>query len=144
MTQVKKTTKVPYTVAQMYELVLDVDRYPEFLPWCKAATINNRGQNRIQATIRGQKLGIDFVASFYYYLQPNKMITIQLLYTGPFQQIEGAWKFDWASNNESQFTFELNFEFSNRILGWTLTPIIKNESSNLLRDFVNRAKAIYG
>lgn len=143
MTVIKKSETVPYTDAQLFDLVTDIEKYPEFLPWCRAAIVSERTDRLIKASIQGTKLGKDFTASFIYRLIPNKGIDIQLIYTGPFRKIVPQWRFE-ALGGKTKFSFEIEYEFGNVLLGWTLSPIIKNEASNLLKEFIRRAKTLYG
>lgn len=143
MTTIKKSVRVPYTAAQMYALVNALEQYPEFLPWCKGVIVRNRSPKSVEAIVQGSKIGIDFSVVIVNYLTADKLIDVNLMQQGPFRQIAISCKFE-SLEKGSRFTFELNFEFINRILGWTLTPILQKESTNLIRAVCQRAKKIYG
>ena len=143
MTIIKKRVTVPYSTAQMYAVVNDLEQYPKFLPWCKNVTIRNRGPKSVEAIIQGSKIGIDFSFAIVNYLQADKVIDINLVHHRPFKEIEVSFTFE-ALEKGSRFTFELKFEFVSRLLGWTLTPIIQTESTNLVKALYYRAKQIYG
>ena len=144
MTNIKKSVNVPYTTTQMYDLVTRLEQYPEFISWCDGASVQSRTQTKLVATLHGSKLGINFSASIIYLLHPSDLIEIRFMYTGPFRQIQGFWRFETIAGKEgSQFSFELQYEFSNAMLGWTLSPIIRSEAGKLLNDFTERAKKIY-
>jgi ribosome-associated toxin RatA of RatAB toxin-antitoxin module len=144
MTVIKKALEVPYTTEQMFEIISAVEHYPEFVSWCKKTIIQSRNPHTQTATVYGHKIGISFAFTMVNQLQANRMIDIHLMNTGPFRQLKAAWRFEMAENGRSRFIFELQFEFINRFLGWTITPIIKNEASNLMQEFRQRAKALYG
>ncbi len=145
MTVIKRSEIVPYTAAQMYELITAIEKYPEFLPWCKEANVQNKTQYKVKAEFQGYKAGINFYATVLYNLQhPNKMIEIRLLDGRVFRTFEGFWRFETLESKKTRFSFELKFEFSNAILGWTITPFIKSGSTELLENFCERAKILYG
>lgn len=143
MTTLKKIAKVPYTPAQMYLIARNIAEYPEFIPWCKQAVINRQDQRALDATVLGEKFGFNFQASVIYYLQENNRIVVNIPYKGPFQRLEGVFTFNTIQEDGCQFGFDLDFELGNRLLSWTLTPLIKNEANNFFNAFIKRAKDIY-
>lgn len=143
MTTIKKETRVPYTTDQMFALVMAVDQYSAFLPWCKDADIQNKTPHSISAYVEGYKMGIPFVFTMIYQIQADKSIVLRLMNNGPFQHIQGLWKFS-PENEGSRFSFELQFEFKNKFLAWTLTPIIRSEIDSLIKEFCKQAETIYG
>lgn len=143
MTVIKKEVVVPYPVTKMYELVNEVEKYPEFLSWCTAAKIQTKSPYKMIASIQGNKAGIAFVFTMVNSLQPNQLITIHLDRTGPFRRLEAYWRFS-SLEQGSRLGFELQYEFTNVLMGWTLTPLIKNEVNKMLNDFAERAKGIFG
>lgn len=143
MTTIKKNAEVPYTTSQMYDLVTAIQDYPKFLSWCKEATVQSRTPQKIQATIHGEKWGINFGFSFMYQMQSSNMISIHLMHTGPFRFIKSLWRFQPLDKGGCQFGFELEYEFANPFYNWTLTPLIKGESNNIMKAFAARAKEIY-
>lgn len=142
MTTIKKSVIVPYTTAQMYALINDLEHYPEFLPWCKSMIVRNRSPKSVEAIIHGSKVGIDFSVAIINYLHPDKLIDVNLVHHRPFKEIEVSCKFEPLEKG-SRFILELKFEFIHRVLGWTLTPIIQTESTNLIKAVCQRAKKIY-
>ncbi len=143
MTIVKKTAEVLYAPADMYELVNDIERYPEFLPGCHAATILSRDLDEVRAKIHLSKGGIQHSFSTVNRLQLNKMIEVRLL-EGPFKHLEGFWRFDESDKGGCLLSFDLEFIFSNRILDMTAGPILKNLTDTFIDAFCLRAEALYG
>ncbi len=144
MTDIKKSLVVPYTSTQMYDLVTNLEKYPEFISWCKGVEIHSQAPYKIKASLRAVKLGMDFTFPIIYQLEPNQSIKIFLLNKGPFRNIEALWRFQIVNNNATQLGLEIQYELSNTFLGWTLTPLIKNEVNHILKDFSKRAVQIYG
>lgn len=144
MTTIKKSENVPVTPAQLFALVNAIETYPEFLPWCKKAVVHGQAPNQIKASMLGSKWGIDFSFGFIYLLHPNSMIEIRLMNTGPFRYVKALWRFTDLGAAGTKLGLEIEYEFNSAFLGWTLTPLIKNECSKVLKDFYNQARKIYG
>jgi len=142
MNTIKYGATLPYSAAQVFELVCNIQQYPEFINWCTSTTVHNRTPYKITATVYGHKLGVHFGVSIVYTLQVNRLIEIYLS-PKPFRSIKGLWRFEAVSENSTRLNFELEFEFINRLLGWTLTPIIRTEVKNLITAFEERAKQLY-
>lgn len=143
MVTIKKTAVIPYKIEEMSSIVTDLEKYPEFLSWCQNATITTRDKNKIRASIQGSKFSFHFAFPFIYYLHSPKLMGIHLV-GRIFKHIDGFWRFETIEKGGSRLTFELNYEFSNAFLNWTLTPLIKSESGTLIKNFCQRAKNLYG
>lgn len=143
MANIKQVVKIPCSLQQTYALVTQIDQYPEFVSWCKNAVINSSSTSNIRATIEGYKLGISFRFLLVYLLHSQKLIEVNLP-TGFFRKIEGFWRFDEITPQSTQLSFELNYEFANALLSWTVTPIIKSEIKNFMQALSERAKKLYG
>lgn len=143
MTTITKDVVVPYTTDQMFTLVTTVDEYSAFLSWCRGVDIQNKSPHNITSYVEGYKMGIPFVFTLIYQIQSDKSIQVRLLNNGPFQYVQGLWRFT-PVNEGSRLSFELQFEFKNRFMAWTLTPIIKSEIASLVKDFSLQAKKIFG
>jgi ribosome-associated toxin RatA of RatAB toxin-antitoxin module len=143
MTVIKKKAEVNYTPAEMYELVNDIEKYPEFLPGCQTTTILSRDLDEVRAKIHLAKGGMQHAFSTVNRLQHNKMIEVRLL-EGPFKHLEGFWRFDEKENGGCILSFDMEFIFSNMILDMTVGPILKNIADSFLEAFCKRAEELYG
>ncbi|MEX3315537.1 type II toxin-antitoxin system RatA family toxin [Sulfitobacter sp. PS-8MA] len=142
-----ETRQLPYTAQQMYDLVADVGRYPDFLPWTAAARIRSdedRGDHRVMEA--------DLVISFKVFrerftsrvvLWPEaKKIDTEYL-DGPFQYMKSNWHFE--DNLEGcQVHFFVDFEFKNAILQKIIGVVFNEAMQRIVRAFEARAKALYG
>lgn len=145
MAVIKQSNVVPYTNAQMYDLVIALENYPEFLPWCKRVTVKSKSPTRIDATVYGEKMGISFAVNITYLLSQNKLIDIRFFTGGgAVKLLQGYWRFDATNDGKTQFGFELQIEFANAFMNWTVIPIVRSEVKNAMKAFVERAKKIYG
>ena len=132
----------PYSIEQMFALVNDIERYPEFVPDCIATGIIRKQDNVVAAFIEVEKFG--FKKSFTTLNQINEPNSIDLtLLEGPFKHLSGKWQFTILSDNQSKISFSLDFEFQNKLLDMTFTPMFKDVMINMVKAFSNRARQIY-
>jgi ribosome-associated toxin RatA of RatAB toxin-antitoxin module len=126
----------------MFELVNDVDSYPQFLPWCRSARILDRGQGWVKARVSMAKGALQHGFTTRNELDWGRRIRIRLA-DGPFKRLEGDWRFEPTSKG-SRVSLDLEFEFAGRMLGAVLGPIFNQIASTLVDSFVQRAHVVYG
>ena len=132
----------PYSIEQMFSLVNDIERYPEFVPDCIATGIIRKQDNIIAAFIEVEKFG--FKKSFTTLNQINEPHSIDLtLLEGPFKHLSGKWQFTALNDTECKISFSLDFEFQNKLLDMTMTPVFKEVMTNMVEAFSKRARQIY-
>ncbi|WP_392559306.1 type II toxin-antitoxin system RatA family toxin [Orbus mooreae] len=143
MTQVFYEIKEPYSAQQMFDLVNDIDAYPQFVPDCVGAGITDKQDNLVRAYLEVAKLG--FRKQFTTINRLNAPDTIEMaLIEGPFKKLTGKWSFISLSENECMIRFSLDFEFKSKIMDITFTPIFKEVMQNMVKAFSTRAKKVYG
>jgi len=143
MPNINRSAMVEYSAEQMFQLVDDIAAYPEFLPWCGGAEEHNRDENNVQASVTIQKGSIN--KSFTTQNRLNKPQSIELtLVDGPFKELRGEWRFESLSGKGCKVNFNLDFKFSNRIVGMAVGPIFNQVANTFVDSFVERAKAVYG
>lgn len=140
---------MPYTAQQMYDLVADVGRYPEFLPWCAAARIRRQ---EVQPD-GSEVMEADLVISFKVFrerfgsrvvLWPgDKKIDTEYL-DGPFKYMKSNWAFADAPGGGCEVSFFVDFEFRNAILQKIIGVVFNEAMQRIVRAFENRAQALYG
>ena len=143
MTLINKFALVPYSPAQMFALVDDIETYPEFLPWCKSTRILLRTEDEVRATIELSKGGVEKAFTTCNRNQKNKMIQMHLI-EGPFKRLEGFWRFDALGNDGCKVSLDLEFEFSSRMLGMVIGPVFSQIANSLVDSFQKRAVDVYG
>jgi coenzyme Q-binding protein COQ10 len=141
---------MPYTAAQMYALVADVPRYPEFLPWNSAARVRSR---RPGAEPGSEVLEADLVISFKVFrerfgsrvvLWPDrKRIDTEYL-DGPFKYLRSWWQFADRADGGCDVEFFVDFEFRNAILQKVIGVVFDEAMRRIVRAFEDRAAALYG
>lgn len=142
MPDIKKSTIVPYSAKQMFDLVNDIENYPAFIPACKSTEILSRNEDEIRATLHFSRGAISKSFTTLNRLQKDKMIEIRLL-EGPFRHLEGLWRFETLVKNKCNVMLDLEFEFSNRLLSFAFEPIFMQVANMLVDAFKNRADTVY-
>ena len=106
----------------MYELVNNINDYPQFLNWCEDASILNQSDDQITASVQINKGGLKQTFSTLNTLKPFKSIEMQLL-DGPFKQFSGDWRFEPLGENAAKVFLDLKFKFKSKLLDMSLSPI---------------------
>jgi len=140
--------KLPWTAAQMYDLVADVGSYPEFLPWCAAARIRTRRQEGASEILEA-----DLVISFKLFrerfgsrvtLRPE-MREIDVAYLdGPFRYLDNHWRFADLPEGGCEVDFHVDFEFRSRTLQAVIGVVFNEAVRRMVRAFEDRAQVLYG
>ena len=142
-----ETRVMPYTARQMYDLVADVLRYPEFIPWIAAARI----RSVVPHGDGTQQMEADLVVSFKVFREkfgsrvvldePNLTLDIEYL-DGPFKHMRSKWQFaDVEAGCEVRFF--VDFEFRNAVLQKVIGVVFHEAMQRIVRAFEERAKALY-
>lgn len=142
MAEIRQSALVAYSAEQMFELVDDVARYPEFLPWCARAEVLAQEANAVRARLsvaRG-KLRYAFTTDN---LRTRPTRIEMRLVDGPFRRLQGVWRFADTPLG-CKVSLELEFEFASRILALTLSPVFKVITGSLVNSFKQRAEALHG
>lgn len=142
MTIIRRDRIVPYTPEQMYDLVNRVEDYPQFLPWCSGSSVHFRDEDEAKATIVVSAKGFTKSFTTHNHLQKNKMIEIRLI-DGPFSHLEGFWRFEPVEESRCHVKFDLEFEFSTRLVGAIVGPLFSQISEAMVDAFEERAKSVY-
>jgi coenzyme Q-binding protein COQ10 len=133
---------LPYTPEQLFALVADVERYPEFLPWCVGARIRERQPQLIIADlIIGFRVFRERFTSRVALTPPRR---IDVTYTeGPFRYLDNHWTFDPAPGG-CRLDFFVDFEFKSRILQRVIELLFHEAVRRMVAAFEARAQHLYG
>ena len=143
MPNINRTALVQYSAAQMFQLVDDIAAYPEFLPWCGGAQEHNRNETHVEASVVIQKGSINKAFTTKNTLKKPESIELTLV-DGPFKTLTGECRFAALSESACKITFNMDFEFSNRLVGMAVGPVFNQVANTFVDSFVDRAKAVYG
>ncbi len=148
MPSFSETRILPYSPQQLFALVVDIEKYPEFLPWCRAARVISRAAD-------GSFLG-ELIISFSHLTErytsrvtglppeANKEGTIEVsLVSGPFSHLSNHWRFVPHSQG-TELHFAVDFAFKSRLLNSLMGGMFTSASEKMVAAFTSRAEALYG
>lgn len=133
---------MPYSDAQMFALVGDVESYPAFMSGCSGAKILAQGDGFIKARLELSRAGFSQSFVTKNTLLPPKQMILQLV-EGPFKSFEGVWQFDAMGSDACKVSLTLDFEFSNKLLGFAAGKIFKQIASDQVTSLRARADKLY-
>ncbi len=142
MSSVSRSALVPYSAAQMYALVNDIESYPKFVPWCSKSTSKEISSNEKEAALYFSRGAIKTSFTTRNTLSPEERIELQLV-DGPFSRLQGVWQFVDIDNEGSRVQLDLDFELSSRILKIALESFFSQICDRLVTSFVQRANDVY-
>lgn len=142
MRKVSRSALVPYSAAEMYKLVKDVESYPSFLPWCNEAEVHVREAEFIEASLELHRRGISKRFRTRNALRENESLGIELV-GGPFRHMSGGWTFQQLGDAGCKVSFELEFEFENRATDIIFGRFFENTCNALVNSFTERAASMY-
>jgi coenzyme Q-binding protein COQ10 len=134
---------LPWRRDQLFRLVAEVDKYPEFLPWCRAARIVRREGNVFWA---------DLVVAFKVFrerfrskvtLDPPRGIDVEYI-DGPFRYLNNHWRFEEAPDGGCIVDFYVDFEFRSKLLQQLMGLLFNEAVQRMVRAFEARARELYG
>ncbi len=138
-----ETRTLPYTPEQLFGIVADVARYPEFLPWCKAARILKQDEQGLTADlIIGHKIFSEKFRSDVVLERPRK-IEVRYL-SGPLSRLSNRWEFRPKGKNACELFFEVDFDFQSSLLGAAMEMFFDKALMKMVVAFESRAEALYG
>jgi len=142
MQVVERSSLVTYTAAQMFALVNDVARYPEFLPWCVDARAEDAAPGERIATLKVERGVLRTEFTTRNTLLQDAQIRMQLMH-GPFRDLTGEWRFEAIGTRGSRVHFRVEFEFKNRLTAHAFNGVFEAICGSTVDAFVKRAQKIY-
>jgi coenzyme Q-binding protein COQ10 len=135
---------LPHRAEEMYDLVADVGRYPEFLPWCVAARVLSESETAVRAELA---IGFKGIRERFTSLVTLDRTTLRIDVTyenGPFKYLENHWHFVPLDSGGCRLDFHVDFEFRSRLLDLLLGRLFDEAVRRMVRAFETRADAHYG
>ena len=142
MPVVKKSALVTHTANQMYDLVNDVESYPEFLPWCRSTKLLSHNENEMCAELEVARVGIRQKFSTCNTLHPHERIDLRLK-DGPFRNLQGSWRITPLREDACKVELELEFEFSGKLINTAFGAVFNQIANTLVDAFCKRADEVY-
>ena len=133
---------VAYSPEQMFDLVADVGKYPQFLPWCAAARVRSATETELVADLT-IAFG-PFRETFTSRVALDRPHVVRVRYeNGPFRYLNNQWKFA-TDPRGCRVDFFVDFEFRNRLLQSAIGVVFNQAVRRMVNAFLVRASALYG
>jgi len=143
MAVVHKSVLLGYSAEQMFALVDRVEDYPLFLPWCGGVEVKNREEGRLVATLKINYHGVRQSFTTENTNQRPTSMTMRLL-EGPFKHLNGTWHFKPLREDACKIDFDLQYEFSNKLIEQIIGPVFNMIANSFIDAFSKRAEVVYG
>jgi ribosome-associated toxin RatA of RatAB toxin-antitoxin module len=142
MKRITRSAIVEHSAERMFTLVDDVESYPRFLPWCRAAKVEERTAASVQATLSVGMRGLRQTFSTRNELHPPEAMEMHLV-KGPFRHFAAAWRFKPLSAQACAVEFSLEYEMAGP-LARILEPLFDHIADTMVDAFTRRAGELYG
>ncbi len=143
MRSVHKSALVRYPAATLFAIVNDIESYPQFLPWCRSARILMREGDIIEAELEVARGGFQKSFATRNYNIPGREIRMTLL-QGPFEYLEGIWRFQPLREDASKISLDLEFEMASRLGGLAFGTVFNQICDSMVGAFTQRVKDLHG
>jgi ribosome-associated toxin RatA of RatAB toxin-antitoxin module len=143
MAVVHKSVLLPYSAEQMFALVDRIEDYPQFLPWCGGTEVRKREGDKVVASLSINYHGIKQTFATENTNKPPTEIVMTLL-EGPFKHLHGTWHFKPLRADACKIDFDLQYEFSSRLLEGIIGPVFSMIANSFVDSFSKRAEVLYG
>ena len=134
---------LPHSAAQMYDLVADVKRYPEFLPWVSAIRVRQDGETEMKADMVVGFKALRETFSSRVVKVPKTSIVVDYL-DGPMKHLHNSWKFEDVAGGGSTVDFTVDFAFRNRVFEALAGQFFDTALRKMTGAFIERADDLYG
>ncbi|MBT8768708.1 type II toxin-antitoxin system RatA family toxin [Metapseudomonas boanensis] len=142
-THIQRSALLPFPAQALYDLVNDVESYPDFLPWCSAAVVMEESEVHMLASLEVAKGSLTQRFVTRNALVAGQSIEMNLA-EGPFSQLHGIWHFKALGDKACKISLDLTFDYAGPIVKATLGPLFNQAANTLVDAFCQRAKQLYG
>ncbi|MGM0435176.1 MAG: type II toxin-antitoxin system RatA family toxin [Pseudomonadota bacterium] len=140
--QIERSALVRHSAEEMFHLVSDVERYPEFLPWCGGAVLHEQGGNQLVASLDVERGGLKQRFTTRNHLMPTDSIRMELV-DGPFEHLQGLWQFRALRADACRVTLSLEFAVQNGLAQMAFSGVFAQAANTMVDAFCRRARALH-
>ena len=144
MKEVKRSALLPYSARQVFDLVADVERYPEFLPGCVGARVLERypdGGVDAELTLQQGPARLRFTTRNR--MEPGRRLEMKL-HEGPLKALDGCWEFHPIGDNGCRVELWVRFDAGGAAAGLLLSPLLESVCNRMVDAFSRRATELHG
>ena len=143
MAQISRNALVMYSCQAIFDLVNDIERYPEFLPNCSGASLIDHSADVMVGSVEIKKGPLCKTFTTKNTLEAPYRIVMELV-DGPFKFLRGDWVFSELDENACKVELTLEYEFSSRLIEGAFGGVFKEVANNMVSAFTQRARVVYG
>ena len=141
--EIRRNALVTFSPEQMFDLVIDVERYPEFLPWVAAAELHEKSDRDLLASMEMQRGGMRERFTTRNEFERPGFMDMQLV-RGPFRVLDGRWTFTPIADAGTRIELAMRFEFANPVVSLLFGKAFEQSCNTLIDAFIARARALHG
>ncbi len=142
MPEITRSALLPYPARFMYDLVNDVNSYPEFLPWCGAVKIHAEDGVSMDASINIRGAGLNQWFKTRNSMTSGESIGMELV-EGPFRRLSGVWRFTPIDEIGCKIELDMTFEFKRGLAAALIGPVFTRIANTLVDSFCERARELH-
>jgi ribosome-associated toxin RatA of RatAB toxin-antitoxin module len=141
--EIRRSALVTFSPEQMFDLVIDVEKYPQFLPWVAGAQLHERTDHDLLASLEMQRSGVRERFMTRNTFERPSWMTLSLV-EGPFSLLEGRWSFSPIGTSGTRIELSMQFEFARAVVELLFGKAFEQSCNTLIDAFIARAKRIHG
>jgi len=143
MTAIDRSALLPYAAEKLYDLVADIEAYPQFLAGCAGSEILSRDDTTVTARLSLARAGLSQSFVTRNIMTPHEQIELTLV-DGPFEQFEGRWHFKSLAPDACKVSLSLVFELRSGLIGAAAGRLFDRVALDMVDAVVRRAESVYG
>ena len=143
MSSINRSALVEYSTSQMFDLVNDIEKYPEFMQGCTSARILSESDQELVGELCLTKAGIGKCFTTRNTLHPHTHIDMTLV-EGSFSSFKARWCFDALTESACKVSLSMEFEFNSSLVDFAAEKLFSYSANNLVDALVDRARQVYG
>jgi ribosome-associated toxin RatA of RatAB toxin-antitoxin module len=141
--EIRRNALVTFSPEQMFDLVIDVERYPQFLPWVASAELHEKSGRDLLASMEMQRAGVRERFTTRNEFDRPAYMSMRLV-RGPFRLLEGLWTFAPIGEAGTRIELAMRFEFASPVVSLLFGKAFEQSCNTLIDAFITRAKALHG
>ena len=138
MKRIHKQEDINIDISTIFELINDVENYPNYLPWCTSTEVDRKSESLLIGKIFVSKSFIRWNFSTKNQIKKNKSIKLELV-DGPFDSLDGQWLFSPIDEHNTNVSLEISYKFKSSIIELSIEPIFTSIMNSILESFIQEA-----
>ena len=138
MKKIYKEEDINIDIETIFNLINDIDSYPDYLPWCTKTEVIEKPDHSIIGKIFISKSFINWNFSTKNIIKKNESISLELV-DGPFESLNGKWSFSVIDGFNTRVSLEINYKFKSSLIELSIEPIFTSIMNSILKSFIQEA-----